>query len=148
MAYSNLSTLDLFGDLQTSKDMISGKMVFKIWSRMSMTIILSYVVRVLVQVKTKTCLMPRRSFLCGIGDGELACIVFRKWWSPNKSRNQMGPDISWLQLYLLSLQLLKIVQCLFLSLSYWVDPWSDHLEYQKSKLFLRSNGYLLATSMK
>ena len=69
MAYFNLYTLDLFGDLQTSKGIISGKNGLKIWSRMSMNITLSFVVRVLVQVKTKTCLMPRRIFCYGTGDG-------------------------------------------------------------------------------
>ena len=113
-----------------------------------MNLTISSVVCVLVQVRTKICLMPRGIFCCGIGNGELACILFRKWWSPNKLGKQMGTRMSWLQLLFLSLQLLQIVQCLFFSLNYWVYPISNQLEYQKSKLYLRSKGYSLKKIMK
>ena len=36
----------------------------------------------------------------------------------------------------------------FVSLAYWIDPRSYHLDYQKSNLYLRRELYFLATGMK
>ena len=78
MAYYKLYTVDLFGYLHTSKDMISGKNGFENMIKNEYEHYTQFSGPCVGSSENQTCLMPISIFFYGIGDGELACIVFSK----------------------------------------------------------------------
>ena len=70
MAYSNLTMLDLFGDLQTSNDMINGKNGYESMVNNEFEHYTQFCGPCVGTAEKKNCIMIRRSFCYGIVDGE------------------------------------------------------------------------------